>query len=275
MINFIKKHTEIKELYVNNSMINTIIDKFKKEIIKNKDIISEMYNIDKSKSIQTIEVSKIIDLLNSYKNEKIRNNTKKDIIMASYYGTPYITINLCMQALFQRKAIILVTEDKMLAINKILTTIFNTILEEHKIVELVKLYNLPSVEEIKNISNNVETVICIGNSNTYQFYRKSKIDNLKYIPFKNMAIYCENEKYQELQYELYKYAIANNIEVEIYDNIELDEFMECMELDKTIEEVVVFTHSEESKKILEKGLLEKKVFINNNPFKNENFKISI
>ena len=275
MINFIEKHKKINELYINNNIINEIIEKFKTQIIKNQDLISKMYNIDITKSSQTTDINKILELLENYKNDKVTENKNKRIIIASYYGTPYITVNLCMQALLQRKAILLITEDSMFAVNKALITIFNTILEEYKIMELVRIFNLPSHEEIKNISKNADEVICIGNSDTYFQYKKMKIDNLKFIPFKNMAIYSEDTKYEEIQHELYKYAITNGIEVEVYDDIELEEFIECMELDEWVENVVAFTQNEETKKAIKDKLIDKKLYINKNPFKNENFKIRI
>lgn len=275
MINFIKKHKGINELYININMINEIIEKFKTQIIKNQDLLLEMHSIDITKCNQTTDINKIIELLEAYKDEKVSENKIKGIIIASYYGTPYITVNLCMQALLQRKAILLVTEDSMLAVNKALITIFNTILEEYKIAELVQIYNLPSNEEIKNISKDVDEVICIGNSDTYHQYRKMKINNLRFIPFKNMVIYSEDTKYEEIQHELYKYAITNGIEVEVYDDIELDEFIECMELDDWVENVVVLTQNDETKKAIKDKVKEKKLYINKNPFKNENFKINI
>lgn len=275
MINFVNKHKEINQLYINDNQKNKIIDKFKNQIINNNDTISKMQNIDITKCNQTTDINKIIELLEEYKNEKVSSYTEKEIILASYYGTPYITANLCMQALLQKKAIIIVIEDSMLAVNEMLITIFNKILEEYKIIDLVKLFNLPSNEDIKNISKDITSLICIGNSNTYQHYKTMKVENLKFIPFKNMALYSEDIKYEELQHQLYKYAITNGIEVEVYDDIEIDEFIECMELDDWVDNIVVFTQNEETKEKVKEKLQTKKIYLNQNPFKNEDYKIMI
>lgn len=272
MINFVKKHREINELYISNSTVNTIIDKYISEIVSNEKTILQMYNIDTTKTNQRTDIKKIVELLKKYKDEKTSMATKKKVILASYYGTPYITINLCIQALLQKNAYILAIQDDMLAINKALVSIFNTILEEYKITELVKIYNLPSKEQIKTISNNVDEVICIGNSNIYNQYRKMNID-VNFIPFKNMAIYCEDIQYEEIQYSLYNYATTNGIEVEVYDDMELDDFIECMELEQTIENVVILTKKEENKDEIKNKLKGKKIYINKNPFKDECFKM--
>ena len=102
-----------------------------------------------------------------------------------------------------------------------------------------------------------------------------KIENLKFVPFKNMAIYTEDLKYEEIQHELYKYALTNGIEVEVYDDIEAEEFIECMELDNITENVVVLTEKENTKKIIQEQIKNKKIYVNKNPFKNENFKINL
>lgn len=275
MINFVNKHKAINQLYISDNKKNTIIDKFKKQIISNRDVISKMLHIDITKCNQTTDINKIIELLEEYKNEKVSSYTEKEIVLASYYGTPYITVNLCMQALLQKKAIIIAIEDSMLAVNEMLISIFNKILEEYKVIDLVKLFNLPSNEDINNISKDITSLICIGNSNTYQHYKTMKIENLKFIPFKNMAIYSEDIKYEELQHQLYKYAITNGIEVEVYDDIEIDEFIECMELDDWVDNIVVITQNEETKEKVKGKLQTKKIYVNQNPFKNENFKIMI
>ena len=88
-----------------------------------------------------------------------------------------------------------------------------------------------------------------------------------------MAIYCDDKNYSELQLELYKYAVKNGIEAEVYDDLE--EFIECVQDDYKLELILVFTKNEKTKEILEKELENEKLYINKNPFKNESFKIDI
>lgn len=67
-----------------------------------------------------------------------------------------------------------------------------------------------------------------------------------------MAIYCDDEDYLDLQLELYKYAVKNGIEAEVYDD--LDEFIECTQNDYKLEYLITFIKDEKTKEILEKEL---------------------
>lgn len=113
----------------------------------------------------------------------------------------------------------------------------------------------------------------MGNSNAYYKYKKYQIRNLKYIPFKNLAIFYEKEKYKQIVMDLYRYSIINGIEVEIYEEIE--EFIECVNIDTKLENIVAFTDSKEQEKIIKDKIKTGKLLINKNPFKQENFKINI
>lgn len=274
MINIIKENFKIKELYIDTNKFNEIAEMFKKELINNKDTFLRLSNIDIKNCNQITNLENILNLLESYKNQNIVKRNKKEITLVSYYGNPYITINLCMQSLLQKRFILATIEDNMISINKLLIDIFNSILTEYKICKMINLFNLVNIKEIEKIENHVNNIICIGNTNTYYKYEKNGIQKLKYIPFKNMAIYCDEEEYLELQSKLYRYAIANRIEVEIYED-DIEEFIECINMDDKLENVVILSKSEKTLKNIENKIKKCKVYINSNPFKNEKFKLLI
>lgn len=138
---------------------------------------------------------------------------------------------------------------------------------------MIKLFNLIDFKQLKDLENNIEKVICIGNTNTYYKYKKGQIQNLKYIPFKNLVVFYENEKYKQIVMELYRYASMNGIEVEIYEDIE--EFVECVNADNKLDSIVVFTDNEEQEKKVTDEIKAGKLFINRNPFKEESFKVDL
>ena len=277
MIEFINKNLEIENLYINNEGFNKIIEEYKDSIIENKDTLLELYKIDKEVSEKFINLDTIISLLDSYKNEKINKN-KKQVIVASFYGNPYITINLCMQALLQNRGTIIAIKDVMLGTNTLLVKLFNDVLKSHKIGEMIYLKNNYlknnlGIEELKNIEDRITYTYCIGNSNTFYKLYKSNVKNLKYIPFKNTALFVNNEKFEELKYELYKYCTKNSIEIEIYDDV--DVFIDCVNVDKSLEMAIVISDSKKEINKCKQNIKNLKVFINKNPFKEENYKIIV
>lgn len=125
MRDFIKENQEIKNLYITKETLNNIINSFKKELKRQEQVFYEMYKLDNRNCKQVIDFNKILNLLEEYKKENILDKSEKKIVAVSYYGSPYITINLCMQALINKKANIAIIEDQMLAVNSLIISIFN------------------------------------------------------------------------------------------------------------------------------------------------------
>lgn len=272
MIEFLEYSNKVKELYIGKETISKVIESYKKSIIENEESIKKMYNIDKKDCNINFNIKKAIDLLETYKIKEPIKKVNKQVICVTYYANPYITINLCIQALLEKTAIIVLTEHGLANTNMILIKMFNQVLEDFKICRMIENEEL-NKEKKDYILKHPINVICVGNTNTYCYFKKNNKKELKYVPFKNMAIYCDDEDYLDLQLELYKYAVKNGIEAEVYDDV--DEFIECTQNDYKLEYLIAFIKDEKTKEILERELGKEKLYINKNPFKNESFKIDI
>ena len=147
MINFIKQNSSIKDLYLNETIINKVVNSFKKELLRNKDILLELYKMDNEESQIVFNIDSILKLIDLYSLEEIKNK-EKELIVPCYEGSPYITINLCMQTLTKKRGTIAIIEDSMLAINSLLITIFNGVLEEYRIAKMIELYNKVDIENM-------------------------------------------------------------------------------------------------------------------------------
>ena len=272
MIDFIKENSKVNNLYLDQNDLNKIIREFKEELTENKEKIIEIYKVDSKNCMQSINFDTMLDILKTYENEQISKKNKKTIIVALYYGNPYITINLCIQALLQKKAIIAVTYDSLLGINKFIINIFNTILKKYRINSIIKLFNCVKIDEIKKIEKYIDKIICIGNTNLYYQLKKQEIEKLKYIPFKNTAIYCDEDEYSQLQFELYNYLTKIGIEAEICEE-DIEEFIEYVNLNNELENIVILSKSNEVIQKAKQKIKKQKIYINENPLKEEKFKV--
>lgn len=272
MLKFLEYSSKINELYIGKNTINKIIEEYKKSIIKNETIITKLYNIDKKYCDIEFNIEKTIELLEMYKKEEPIEAINKKLVCVTYYANPYITINLCIQSLLKKTAIITLTEDGLTETNMILIKIFNQVLEDFKICKMIETKELNEEEKTYILLHQINT-ICVGNTNTYWYFKKNDKNELKYIRFKNMAIYSDDNDYLDLQLELYNYAVKNGIEAEIYDDLE--QFIGCTKNDDTLEFMIVFAKDDKVKENLRKNLEEEKLYINKNPLKNETFKIDI
>ena len=133
MIEFLEYSNKVKELYIGKDTINKIIEAYKKSIIENEESIKKIYDIDKKDSSISFDIKRTIDLLETYKDKEPIQDVNKQVICVTYYANPYITINLCMQSLLKKTAIISLTEDGLVNTNmiliKILKRLFQIILE--------------------------------------------------------------------------------------------------------------------------------------------------
>lgn len=271
-MDFLEYSNKVNELYIGKDTINKIIEEYKKAILEKEKAINKVLEIDRKNCDIDFNINKIIDLLDTYKNEAPIEDKSKKILCVTYYANPYITINLCIQTLLKKTAILALIEDGLKETNMLLIKIFNKVLENFKICKMIEVKNLNKEEKEYIISTSTNT-ICVGNTNTYCYFKKNNKKELKYIPFKNMAIYCDYKEFLDIQLELYKYAIKNGIEAEVYE--ELEEFIECVQNDYKLEFIVAFIKNKKIKEILEEKIGKEKLYINKNPFKNESFKIDI
>lgn len=271
MEDFIYSNIKKPELYIGTESMKLIIEDLKNQILKNRQSFMELQKVDSKHCHQIVNIDTIIDIINTYKWQKSNENSNKEIILASYYGNPYITINLLIQSLYCKRAIILSIEDEMLGTNELLVTLFNNILEKYRISPMVELYNMVSRKKIVSVQEKLRDIICIGNSQAYYELKSMGIKKVKYIPFRNMVVFSEDDKYLGLQHKLYEYAITNGIDIEIYEDINILDFIKSIKIDETLESVVVFTENSDSIKILKENLKNIKLYINKNPFNDENF----
>lgn len=274
MINFIKENTKVNNLYLGQADLNKIVREFKEVLIENKQKILEIYKIDNKNCMQSINFETMLYILKMYENEEINKKNKKTITAALYYGNPYITINLCMHALLQKKAIMALIYDSLLGINKFIINAFNSILKKYRITSIIELFNCVKIEEIKKFEKCVDKIICMGNTNLYYQLKKQDIEKLEYIPFNNMAIYCDEDEYSQLQFELYNYLTKIGIEAEICEE-DIEEFIEYVNLNNELENIVILSKSNEVIQKAKQEIKKHKIYINENPLKEEKFKIPL
>lgn len=240
-----------------NKIINEIILKLK----NNKEQLERVEKIDKRYNNINIDLQEIIKYIENYKDKKIEKRNQK--IIAIYRGNPYITIDLCMQAILSNCKIILITEDVMYGVNTIITKIFQS--ES----ELIIFKNYMSNSSIIKISDKIDKVIVIGDIGRYQTLRKS-FNCIEFIPYNNIAVYLDNEKFEEIAQKICEYAEEYEDDIEFYTRN-----IEDISKDTFVDKVLLLT---EDKKLIEKAnkiLKDKTILINRNPLEKLNNRLYI
>lgn len=254
---------------ISSNIFEKIKKELKSEISDNESILLKANEIDLGVVKKHINLERITEIIDSYSLEE-ENKKLTNTIAVVYNGNPYVTINLCMQSLTSKNKIILFYDDFMLGVNSVLIAIIQNVLKEYKLDDLVLAKELSKNINFEKLANQLSKIVVIGKSN---FYKKLKIDNKEYFPSNNAVLYCDNDEAEEVKNAIYKYSMETQEELEIVDDENLENLINTINKDEYINTIIVLTKNNTTKDIFSKKILEKEVYINQNPYKDEKIKI--
>lgn len=257
---------EVSRYALTPRLLNEILEILKKSIIANSNLIMKANKEDVKLNKKQIKIDDFINIIENYKEDEcILNDDERKIII--YKGNPYLTLNLCLQALTQRTKVLLMQEGLLTKVNEVLIKIFEKVLEDYKITNLIDKiqYSLEEYNEIKNLFD--ETIV-IGNTTIYNLLEK-QTDVIKYFPYYNIGLYCDSDDLLKLQEAIYIYANENEYEIEIYYEDDINKVIEMINYDQMKNVAILLTQNNTNKEKFENEIKNKKIVINENPFKNE------
>lgn len=261
------------QIDIDNSRYKKILDEIQTELNSNKNELMKLNNIDKEFYDFDIKVEKLNEIIEE--SNDISKNTKSNNIVVSYFGDPYITLRLIIEAIRTNNKIILLIEDCMLGVNKLIINIVKMVLKDYKIENKIFLYNQIQMEEILENKDKIYKIIFIGNKETFDLYKKIDLENIKYYPYNNIDLYCETEEFENLQKMIYQYCLKNNIDIEIYDEFEnIEKAIEFLNKYGSGFCTCLLTKSKEHEKLFKENIKSEYIFVNENPFGNIKFNVS-
>ena len=188
-------------------------------------------------------------------------------LFVSFNGNPYLLLEVCLFSIMTQTKVTIDVNDIMLGVNTILIKLTNTVLEDYKIKDLIKLSNNTNINDLKE--NKFDKIICIDNINEYEYYKRSGIENVVYYPINATDIFCDDEELEELQYKIYEYAREYGIDLENYSDIQIDKVIEIINNYSEFAKVVLLTKSEDTKNKFKQSIKNKQLYINENPYKQD------
>lgn len=252
--------------------LKAFLDRLKEVIIKNKYLINEANKEDLKHSRKQIKIKEFIDIIEKYKQTQgflTKENERKIVI---YKGEPYLTLHIYLQAYTQKTKVMLINQNFMNGVNAILFNIFNQVLAEYNITNLIDNTTSFSMQKYLEIKDAYNQTIVIGDSTIYQLLEKSE-NNIKFFPYNNIAIYCEDEKLEQLEEAIYIYANENQCEIETIYADKLDDVIKIINNDTFKSMAVLITQNNENREKFFYEIKNKEIFVNENPFKKEVGKI--
>lgn len=261
---------EASRYTLTTNSLNELIDNLKKSLVENSNFITDANKVDVKVNKKQIKIKKLIEIIDSYREtECVLNSDERKIVI--YKGDPYITLHICMQAITQRTKVLLLHEEFMVGVNKVLLSIIEKVLKAYNIENLIDEAIDYSLKDIKSLKETYDEVVVIGNTTMYQILEKKKY-KVKYFPYNNIALYCEEHELSKLQEAIYIYANENQFEIEILYDTSIRSVIDRINNDRFKNVAILLTKSNENKMMFEKDIKGKDVYVNDNPFKEESGK---
>lgn len=241
---------------INKDNISRLIFSIKKQLEENKETIKKLIEIDNKYCKMKINLEMLKNILDMLQEQKI-DAQKEQKVFITYSGNPCITLNLSILAILTKSTIILDCNQNMIGINKFVVETVNNVLSDFKTDKMVYMENQCSCE--------VDKIICIDEINRYNSYLKEGKNNVKFYSFNYLDLYSDSDEFEEIEELIYQFAKNNEIPIETYSELAIDEAV-AMIANGLGKNIVVLTNDKETKEIFEEKIENKKLYINKNPF---------
>lgn len=262
--------------------VEKIIDNFCVFIEKSPENFEKAIKEDlKENKIET-SIEKLTTIAKTYKRDfpilpSFTSTTIKDgfgNLCVMYDGNPYITLKLLISSLRTHNNIVFFTKNYF-ETNTLLVEVFNMLSKEAKYAnQFASVQNRFSNNEIVKKQNLFDLVIYVGDKRAYQAVQKRLHIPSIFNGYKVIDVYIEDKSFKEVLLQIDKHAYSNAIQINYFDNTNLEDTINYINKYNLNDCFVVFTKNSEIAYNFINSLKCKNVFINKNPFVDYEFDIN-
>ncbi len=262
---------ELNELFFNEKTrkINDLLDDLNNTIIENSSYIKDANIEDIVFNKKHIKVKDLLKVVDNYRNSDMTQfslvENKERIFI--YYGDPYLTLNLCVQALISQTSVHLIHKSFMNNVNTILIKIVKEIADKYNLGILIDDSTNYELNKILLLNSENSYIKVIGDTLMYQLIARKT--NVKFYPYNNITLYSNSLKMEKIKQAIYVYANENNFEIEIIYESNMDKALNYIKNNELSNVTVLLTEAEEDALKFKLCLTNKELFVNENPFKND------
>ena len=267
-----------KDIGYGNTLKNKkmkLLNEIKESVIKDREFLEQATEIDFKKWKKKMDLAIFSKIMDEYiemekKNHTVmleEGNTQIEKMVVNYYGNPYVTLILCIQAIIYQKQLLLETGEFMLSTNTFIVNMVNQILKENHLPTLL-IDCIEIVDKKAIIEKEIKTIIIGATQNKAEYLGK-----YIYIPYNNYIIYCADEELEKLSKSIYDYACNNFFETEVLFEEDIEEAIAIINLHKDCIAVILTKDTNLQKMFREK--IENKLYINENPFSKEEINLPV
>jgi hypothetical protein len=243
----------MEKVYKSNSIskinnIQKILCEFEKKFEEKIPQLIDRANKDYLKYSYRYEIDNLRKIIKKIKNEeikvsdKIENNGIKTGIgnmVCIYNGIPEITLTMILYTIKTQNKILLCV-DNQFEVNKILVEIIKEILEiNQEDIEMINITN--NYADIANCQEYVDKAIFVGSKYEYINLRRELYIDIEYNGYGYMSLYYDSDENISIIQNINAYAIRNFIEIDIYNDKDIEKVIERINYLKLNEKVIIFS----------------------------------
>ena len=214
------------------NLLNKIIKKMKEEE-KN---IYKANQIDKQHYKMKVNINRFIQIAENIKEKDMGEFTDENVII-THNGNPYMTYLLAIKAICSNTNLTICVNETMLGTNSVIAKIIEEVLKELQIDIHITVIRTLDIETLKKEIK----IIVLQDKAQYSKLLKAKIPNVYYRPIYNVALYIDDEEFEDIQQDIIRYCDENFIEIEIYDAKDIEDAIEQLEADNEGEYALILT----------------------------------
>lgn len=248
-----------------NNKINNILNDINNSFIENELLIVEANKKDVDEFKKKVKIKTLIDIIDNYRNSNVpidnNFNRKKHVV---YIGDPYLTLNICLQAIINRCKVVLTYSNFMKNVNNIILQLITEVIQKYNMEEYISFLDSYSISEIKSFQDDI---VIVGDTNMYELLKNNV--NVKYFPYNNIVLYTDSNELEDLKEAIYIVADENKYELEILYDEDIYNVIETINQNELCNTVILLTQNESNIEIFKNSIITKNLYINENPYKNE------
>ena len=248
-----------------NNKINNILNDINNSFIENELLIVEANKKDVDEYKKKVKIKTLIDIIDTYRNSNVPiDNNFNQIKHVVYIGDPYLTLNICLQAIINRCKVVLTYSNFMKNVNNIILQLITEVIQKYNMEEYISFLDSYSISEIKSFQDDI---VIVGDTNMYELLKNNV--NVKYFPYNNIVLYTDSNELEDLKEAIYIVADENKYELEILYDEDIYNVIETINQNELCNTVILLTQNESNIEIFKNSIITKNLYINENPYKNE------
>ena len=207
-----------------NKRNDIVIEKFIKELKKQKDILIDILKQENEKWNYNFNINRFFQIADKYEHIEYNNNQKFGIgnIIAIQAENPYLNLELIFNTILANCRVMIITGEAFISFNMYIISLIQKVLKNENL-DLNLISFVDALDYKKRIIDNKQVIDCIivnREYDDYYFFQKNTSIKTIYLDYGNINIYTDGDEYKN-QIDIVSLE-ADKLDMDVY-SYEIDD----------------------------------------------------